>query len=274
MSLREAVVNTLREQLREQQRAFAQRVINGVADSVDGGALVLKKSAQNRFSDSQRLQIYRNNFVISLREALAGVYPVIHKLLGDEFFEHAAREYSQTYPSRTGNVHDFGDVFSTFLQDFPGLESLPYLPDVARLEWAYHRVFHTQETKALNIGALSTLNETQLMDLEFELSSSFCHLASEFPILHIWQSNQSGHEPEKVSLDEGGIKLVVVRHGQQIEFHPISDGVFALVKSLSRSETFLQACGEALKVESDCDVGMALQFLVEQKIVCGFSITS
>jgi len=254
--------------LREQQRSFAQFIVNGEDGGDTPETPVLKQSPSSQFKDIQRLQIYRNNFVISLREALAGVYPVIHKLVGEAFFHHVAREYIQHHPSCTGNLHDFGDKFADFLQAFPGLEALPYLPDVARLEWAYHQVFHATEGEMLN---LSALDEKQMASLTFELSSHCVWLSSDYPVLRIWQANQDGQEGTTVSLDEGGVRYVVLRHGPQIEFHLLSAGVFTLIDSLAKSNTFAQACEDALGVEADCDIAVALQFLVTQKIVNGFS---
>jgi len=257
--------------LREQQRSFAQFIVASDDEAPVPETLVLKQSSSSQFKDSQRLQIYRNNFAISLREALAGVYPVIYKLTGEAFFQHVAREYIHRYPSRTGNLHDFGDQFASFLQAFPGLEALPYLPDVARLEWACHQVFHTAEEGVVNLSALAALDEKQTASLTFKLSNNCVWLASDYPVLRIWQANQEGQEESTVSLDEGGVQYVVLRHGQQIEFHPISVGVFTLIDSLTKNNIFAQACEDALEVEADCDIAAALQFLVEQKIVSGFS---
>ena len=260
--------------LREQQRSFAQFVVASDNEPPVPETLALKQSPAGRFRDSQRLQIYRNNFAIGLREALAGVYPVIHKLTGEAFFQHVAREYIHRHPSRTGNLHDFGDNFADFLQAFPGLAALPYLPDVARLEWAHHQVFHTAEDEVLNLSALAALDEKQTASLIFQVSNGCVWLTSDYPVLHIWQANQDGQEESTISLDEGGVQYVVLRHGQQIEFHPLSIGMFTLIDSLAKNKTFARSCEDVLEAEADCDIAAALQFLVEQKILSGFSRSS
>lgn len=265
--LQETVMSTLHKQ----QRDMAQFITANVDQQSNPSRLAIKQSDSARFSAAQRLQIYRNNFIISLREALAGVYPVVQKLVGDEFFQHLVHEYVQRYPSRTGNLHDFGDEFASFLQDFPGLEALPYLPDVARLEWAYHQVFHTSEQRVLKIGELVSLGEQQTAGLIFQISSGCIFFASDYPVLGIWQANQAGNDELTVSLDEGGDQFVVVRHGQQVEFHPLRAGVYALLESLAQNKNFAEACEHALSVDAQCDIAAALRFLVQQKIVVGFS---
>jgi hypothetical protein len=264
--LQEVVMNTLYKQ----QRRIAE-FVSANDEPSHFSSLSVKQSVSARFSAAQRLQVYRNNFLISLREALAAVYPVIHKLVGDEFFQHLAREYIQLYPSRTGNLHDVGDEFADFLKSFPGVETLPYLADVARLEWAYHRVFHTSEQQVLNIGELASLDEAQTAGLVFQVSRGCVFFASDYPVLRIWQANQDGNEEMIVSIDEGGDRFVVVRHGTEIEFHPLQVGVFALLESLAQNRSFAKACERALNVDANCDIAAALRFLVQQKIVVGFS---
>ncbi|MEK7711434.1 MAG: DNA-binding domain-containing protein, partial [Pseudomonadota bacterium] len=101
-----------------------------------------------RFPAAQHLQVYRNNVVESLTGALCAVYPVVEKLVGDGFFRYAVHEYLRAHRPRSGNLHDFGDAFASFLSGFAPAAELPYLPDVARLEWAWHQAFHAADAPA------------------------------------------------------------------------------------------------------------------------------
>jgi len=47
-----------------------------------------------------RLGIYRNNFTGTLTAALKLCYPAVHRLVGAEFFEGAARIFIRWSPSR------------------------------------------------------------------------------------------------------------------------------------------------------------------------------
>lgn len=271
-------------ELLEQQRAFAKRVfdqqgLDGQGLETQGGdgknelenVLALKQGVNNRFADAQRFQIYRNNIFIGLREALAGVYPVINKLVGDEFFQQVAREYIHRYPAGDGNVHEFGAGFPEFLVNFPGAEGLPYLPDVARLEWAYHQTFHAPQAGVLNIQALASLDESASEHLRFQVSYCCRLLSSDYPVLNIWQANQEGHEDEIVDLDEGGTQLVVMRSGFDVVFRSLNKAVFALLDALSKNRLFTDACAEAVAIDPDCDIGAMLNDLIAQRLLTGFS---
>ena len=86
----------------------------------------------------RRLQVYRNNLEASLGAALAAVYPVVARLVGDDCFRQIGRAYLARVPSRSGNLHEFGAALPEFLAAEPALAGLPYLGDVAALEWASH----------------------------------------------------------------------------------------------------------------------------------------
>lgn len=256
-------------QLREQQRSFVAQAFNDEKDS--SSFPLLKNSTQPAFSDEQRFQIYRNNSVIGLREALLGIYPVIHQLVGDEFFQHVAREYAHHHPSNSGNLHAYGEMFPAFLADIPGADSLVYLPDVARLEWAYHRVFHAPEDAVINIQKLSLLDEVSQNRLRFKVSSSCCIFSSAYPVLKIWQMNQEGGESVEISLDEDGVQLVVRRLGSDVVFEPLNKALFTLLEKLSKGQLFVDVCAEVVAVDADCDVGAMLKELIERRLLTGFS---
>ncbi|PQJ55625.1 DUF2063 domain-containing protein [Vibrio chagasii] len=90
----------------------------------------------DHFSDQQRIQIYRNNFVISLSEVLAATYPLTEVLVGEECFQQMARQHVLSYPSTSGDVSGYGEHFEQTIQAFPSVvEAAPYLSEVARYEW-------------------------------------------------------------------------------------------------------------------------------------------
>lgn len=263
-------MNVSPDKLHQQQRAFAKMLRSATIDGHAVEEVALNKNPNQFFSAHQRLQIYRNNFAISLHEALAGVYPVVRKLVGDDFFRQLTHEYLCAYSLRTGNVHDFGDEFAAFLAELPEVATLPYLPDMARLEWAYHQVFHARDGGVLNISALAMLSEKQMQALRLQVSDSSRYLSSPYPVLAIWELNQDLSGATTVSLDEGGINVVVVRHAEHIRFLTVSAGAFALLDSIAHGHVFSQACETALNVEPNCDIAATLQFLVSQRIVSGF----
>src|SRR5712691_4666021 len=86
-----------------------------------------------------RLAIYRNNLQEGFRKALALEFPVIERLVGEDYFRQLAASFQAEHPSRFGDLHCIGDPFARFLlQRFEDTQ-YAYLPDVATLEWAYQQ---------------------------------------------------------------------------------------------------------------------------------------
>lgn len=240
--------------LREMQLAFAAEVFGtnptGVTSAICSDGL----------AQARRLQVYRNNAFTSLTEALRDVYPVIHRLVGEEFFKQAARGYIRRHPSRSGNLHDFGDRFAQFLVTCPGARQLHYLPDVARLEWAYHEVFHAAEAGALDVARLAGFAQQQHGRLRFGLQPASRLLASPYPVLRIWQVNQDDYAGDShVNLNEGGVRLLIIRRALDVEIETLSAGEFMLLRALRQGRRFAEACAQALAVEPQIDLPMLLQ---------------
>jgi len=254
--------------LRKLQEGFAKSV-NGKADENYAGVI-----CNAGLSGTRRLGIYQHGVAIGLRDALGGVYEVVKKLVGDEFFTHVAESYIRVHPSTSGNIHDFGEKFPDYLGNFLGLETLPYLPDVARLEWAYHATFHSPVGEVLNINELAQVPESQYEKLSLLLSPTCSLLRSNFPILRIWQVNQEDDSSGDgvVDLNEGGVELAIVREGKQIAFHTLMPGAFAMLKAFSDGKSFNVSCEAALNIDSGCDVSKVLQDVVMNRIVVGFMV--
>ena len=87
------------------------------------------------------VSVYRSNAFGNWAQALAGAYPIARKVVGADFFEGLAREYARAYPSASGDLNEYGAHLAEFVAAFPHTQDLPYLPDVARMEWLAHRAY-------------------------------------------------------------------------------------------------------------------------------------
>lgn len=237
--------------LRELQRGFAAAVLDGRVD--DFAARIQVKAG---LDGARRLQIYRNNTVLSLTGALEAVYPVVRRLVGADFFRHAAAQYLAGHPSRSGDLHGFGERMPRFLASFAPVAELPYLADVARLEWAYHQVFHAADHPPLDLAALARVSAERHGELCFQLHPAARLLHSDFPILRIWQNNQDESKGDAtVDLSEGGSSLLIVRRADlDIEFQLLAAGEFALLRALDERCDFATACERAMAAQPTFDL--------------------
>jgi hypothetical protein len=117
--------------LRDYQRTIGASILSGYT----GEAAQLIENIGG-VASADRLQIHRNTMLTALSNALALTYPAVEALVGAEFFTQTAREFVQAYPPRAALLTLYGGEFPDFLSRHRLLDGLPYLADVARLEWA------------------------------------------------------------------------------------------------------------------------------------------
>jgi hypothetical protein len=218
-------------------------------------------------SASQRLQIYRNNMFESLIGALGAVYPVVARLVGSGFFRRAARAFVSAHPSRSGNLQDFGGEFADFLRAYLPAGALPYLPDVAVLEWAFHRAYHAEERPALTLEGLAQVPPEGQPGLRLRLQPSACFVASPYPVLRIWQANQPHaiDNGSSISLDEGGVNLIVVQRALDVEFVLLGDAEDIWLRALADGAGLAEASARAL----DADPALALTAMLARHLGLG-----
>jgi hypothetical protein len=220
------------------------------------------------FTPARRLQVYRNNMLQSLGAALAAVYPVVQRLVGEDFFRQAARAYLRDHPSRSGNVQDFGDELPAFLRALPQCAALPYLGDVATLEWALHRAYHEVERQPLEAARLAAVPPALQAGLRLTLQPSAQFIAAPYPILAIWQANQHDAVPA-VSLDAGGDRLLVVQRALEVEFRRRDAGEDRWLRALAAGQGLAEATGAALAADPGFDLPRVLARHVQQGLFTG-----
>lgn len=251
--------------LSDLQRGFAESVLHAASPDF------IRHVVSGRFRAEQHFQVYRNNVFENLTAALKAVYPVIERLVGEGFFRYAAATYISLHPPRSGNLHDFGEEFAGFLADFPPARELAYLPDVARLEWAWHQSFHAADSAPLALTALGAIPPEQYANLKFMLHPSVRLVSSPYPVLRIWQVNQEEYRGNQdVNFAEGGVRLLVIRR-RQVEIELLGEGDYALLSSFAAGIPLARAAEAALRAQTNYDLATALHRHVTSLVLAGFS---
>jgi hypothetical protein len=253
--------------LRDLQVEFAHAVFDA------GFAQTFSRNIRsNGLDGARRIRIYRNNYLANLGEALAAVYPVTVRLVGEDFFRQLARRYAGETRSNSGDIRRYGNAFPDFLESIGEIAGFPYLPDVARLEWAWHRVFHTETAESLDLTALRMIAPEDCPGLRFHLQPAARLLDSIYPVLRIWQVNLEDWQGDKtVDLAEGGVSLLVHRSKNTVTVEALPPADYRLLERLSLGERLAEAIGNMRSADPDFDFGGALARFVSRGVLVGFS---
>ena len=248
--------------LRELQKAFGTSVLDEDHESAESGraaALI----HQGKLTPQQQLQIYRNNYFLGMGEALRATYSVVNELVGEGFFNYAARCYIRQNPSKTGDLGNFGDDFPEFIETFEPAAGHPYLGDVARLEHAWHQVMQAADAMPMNGSQLQALATAPPENLRFRLHPASRLLESKWPIWTLWVCHYSeateADRARRIDLDSGGERVLVIRPQWRNEAHLLAPGEFVFLKALDAGRTLPEAIEAALQQDAAMDVDDVLR---------------
>ncbi len=228
---------------------------------------------QDKLSFEQGLAAYQGSVMGKLTRALEEIYPVCCCLVGAEFFAAMSRVYVRKYSSHSPDLGDYGEQLPSFLEQFEPAAALPYLPDVARLEWSWHRVFNAMDRPGLDFPALANIPPEQWEQIRFELPHNSILLASPYPIHRIWQVNQPGYVGSAaVNLEQGGAQLLIWRDRLETRIDLPSEADWQLLQAFAAGQSFGEICAQFLNQEPEIDVAAQLPIWVQRGWITGFSI--
>ena len=144
--------------------------------------------------DARRFSVYRNNVAVSLIGAMEARFPVVRRLVGDEFFRGMARAFTARHKPATAVIIQYGAGFADFIAAFEPAQDLPYLADVARLENAWVEAYHSAEAAPLALTALAAIDPAKFAELKLVFHPAARLLRSDHPAGSIWAGHQGGGE--------------------------------------------------------------------------------
>ena len=242
--------------------AFNESLLNPDAAIPKGLACWNQTDCYERFS------VYRNNVMSSLINVLAGNFPVIEQLVGQRFFRAMAKEYVMQCPPDVPMMVKYGRSFAKFIHDFPPARSIPYLEDIAKLEFAIQESRHAADVQPIQLSKLINLIEDQnkLNSTGLLLAPSTQLLNSVFPLASIWFAHQPQAEIQlnTIALDQAE-NVLLTRPQLDVDIHRIDLGMAKFINSLLKGLSVTQAA--ELASEFSFEPVAAIQRLIKQNAI-------
>ncbi len=220
----------------------------------------------NGSDPGRRFDVYRNNVMVSLIDALADSCPVAEALVGTRFFRAMAGIFVCANLPVSPVMAHYGKGFDAFIRTFEPAAGVPYLADVARLELLRVQAFHAADAVPLKSADLAHVlaNADALPGARIALHPSVAVMPSPFAIASLWLAHQS----DDVSAALGGVDamraeaVLISRVGLDVTMFSIDAATSVFVTSLAADMALASAAGRAQATDPAFDIPAALALLL------------
>ncbi len=144
---------------------------------------------------AEGLRVYRENAKALAVRALGAAYPRVLAWLGSEDFAGLAWNFARAHPPTCGDAAAWGEPLAEHLAAMPGLPALG--ADLARLDWALHRLGTLQDPEPADAGLWQVLQAEPPEHVRLQLS----------PGLACWHLPTLEDESSWLQAQEGGAAL-------------------------------------------------------------------
>lgn len=196
-------------------------------------------------SRSERLSIYGEGYFLRIVDCLAAIYDSLKNVIGEhEFSHHVGREYLVKHPSTHRCIDNVGSHFADFLKRHAETKTFPFLPDLARLEWAYHESFYADEKPPFDFSSLENQPLNRWVTAKVEIDPSVRLLALDWPVDDIWRADGKWTRRRLKAVKSQRCPVLIYRRPDAlVRVKRLDPAAFALLSALNEGKKF----GDALK---------------------------
>lgn len=230
-------------------------------------------TAWNGADPTRRFAVYRNNVVSSLIDALADTFPVIQERVGETFFRAMAGVFVRQAPPQSVQLVDYGAGFPAFIETFDPARSVPYLADLARLEFLRVRAFHAADADpvAPEQIAQALADPAQLPALRVKVHPSLQVLSSRYAVASLWAAHQGVGDIAQVDPFQPESALIV-RTGLDVHVVALPPGGDRLVTGFINGWPLGEAAARALAADPEFDLTNQLALLLRYGALSSFHL--
>ncbi len=218
--------------------------------------------------DAARLAVYRNNVAVGLRDSLAATYPVVASLVGEAFFAEMARAFVAAEPPTSPVLIEYGGGFADFIDRFQPADDLPYLSDVARLEWAWQEAYHAADADPVDMQILAEVDPAELDGIRFTMHPSVRLLHSRWPVASMWEAHQQD-VPDLSAVVLSPEDALIVRPQLTVATHLLDRGAGAMVEMLMQGAPLGRAIDRLNQHDQETDFSACLAAIFAVGAVVG-----
>ncbi len=210
----------------------------------------------------KRYNVYRNNVMVSLIDALAAVYPAVQRITGVDFFRAMARFHIRATPPTSPLLFEYGRDFPAFIAQYEHARSMPWLADTARLERAWLGAYHAEDAPPLSPEALGSVPLERLAVLVFTAHPATRIVRSPFSVATIFAANRGEGPVGRIDASVAEDALVA-RPDLDVVVRHLPPGGAVFLTSLMSGQSLGEAAASALQASPTFDIAANIAGMIE-----------
>lgn len=205
-----------------------------------------------RGSDAEaRFSVYRNTVAKGCADALAAQFPTVLRVVGEDWMREAGVIFSRAHPPAGPSLHLYGDAFPDWLAAFAPTADMPWLADLARIDWAWTTAFFAPDAEAVRPATLAALAPEALNRLSLCLHPAARPLWFACGAAGLWSDLQGEATPAEAELDPNPGGLLLTRPAHEVLHRPVGRGAFAFLTACEAGASLAAAAQAALADDPD-----------------------
>jgi hypothetical protein len=185
----------------------------------------------------ERWHVYASGYLARLVEAVENDYPAVRRILGEGPFRSLVARYARSCPPRSYDIGRAGDRLAEFLETDPLAETLPFLPDLARFEWALAEAFVAADDLPLSWDVIASLPPDAVADLPLALHPGVAVVRSQWPLFELRDCQDLSDEAVAIPVQGRPVDALVYRRGLDVARRALACGEADLLMRIRAGET-------------------------------------
>lgn len=217
--------------LAELQRAVAARIRGGDAPAVEGWARV-----PAGVDIAVRLAVYTQGYPARVTESLSEAFPAMAHILGEGSFASLAARYLEQLPAELRNLNDVGAALPAFLPLDRLSKELPFLPELAQLEWAVVTCFHGETVAPFDTSRCAGWGMDDWARARIGFQPGMELVRSAWPLRELRQARHADRSAIDIDLVERPDRVLVYRSGFEVVVESVGATEASAIERLRAGE--------------------------------------
>jgi hypothetical protein len=207
-----------------------------------------------------RIRVYRNTVAAGMINALRDNFPIVERLVGQEMFDAIALDHAFEHPPQSPVLALYGDQFPSWIANQQWVDQIPYLADVARVEWLRIKSLFAADEPALTFDQLRGVQDWQSATFKLHPAAQFDWLST--PAMTLWHRHQ-GEFSGDTDIEWVAEGALFTRASMRVCPTPIDKAHFLFLSAIQMGKTIAEAAMETARHHPDENVASLMMLLVD-----------